>query len=165
MPNIKTKKHIAREKREQKMTRQVIILASIVGLVILGLVLYGAISQFIIRPRTTVAEVGEKTITVRDFEKQVQYSRVQLLNQVYTYYSYYQQFPDFGASFLEYAQSLASELMQTEKLGGDVLDEMINDIIIREEAAERGITVSEEEIDEALYDASVFIPMAPRRRP
>lgn len=158
MPNIKTKKHIAREKREQKMTRQVIILASIVGLVILGLVLYGAISQFIVRPRTAVAEVGEKTITVRDFEKQVQYSRVQLLNQVYTYYSYYQQFPDFGASFLEYAQSLASELMQTEKLGGDVLDEMINDIIIREEAAERGITVSEEEIDEALYDAFGFYP-------
>jgi len=143
MPNVKTvktKKHIAREKREQKMTRQIIILTGIVGVVIIGLVLYGAISQFIIRPRTAVAEVGEKEITVRDFEKQVQYSRAQLLNQLFTYYSYYQQFPDFGASFLETSQSIASQLMQTENFGNDVLDEMINDVIIREEA-DRGKTV------------------------
>jgi parvulin-like peptidyl-prolyl isomerase len=161
MPNLKTvntKKHIAREKRERKMTRQIIILTGIVGVVIFGLILYGAISQFIIRPRTAVAEVGEKEITVRDFEKQVHYSRAQLLNQLFTYYSYYQQFPDFGASFLETAQSIASQLIQTENFGNSVLDEMINDVIIREEAAIRGITVSEDEIDDALYGAFGFYP-------
>ena len=161
MPSIKTtktKKHIAREQREQKQTRIIITLTVIVGIAILGLVLFGTISQFIVRPRTAVAAVGEKDITVRQYEKQVQYTRTQLLNQVYTYYNYYQQFPDFGGNFLQIAQSIATKLTQTETLGSDVLDEMINDIIIREEAAERGITVSDDEIDEAVYDAFGFYP-------
>jgi len=155
---IKTKKHIAREKREQKQTRIIIILTAVVGIAVVGLVLFGTISQFIVRPRTAVAAVGDKDITVREFEKQVQYTRTQLLNQVFTYYSYYQQFPDFGTSFLQTAQSIASNLMQPDSLGRDVLDEMVNDIIIREQAAERGITVSEDEIDEAVYDAFGFYP-------
>jgi len=154
----KTKKHLAREQREKKQTRIIITITIVVGIAILGLVLYGTISQFIVRPHIAVASVGEEDISVREYEKQVQYTRTQLLNQVYTYYNYYQQFPDFGGNFLQVAQSIATNLTQTETIGNDVLDEMINDIIIREQASERGITVSDEEIDEAVYDAFGFYP-------
>jgi len=162
MPNtnrkLKTKKHLAREQREARQTRYIIIGTIAIGVAILGLVIYGAISQFIIRPNTKIAQVGDNEINVKEFDKRVKYSRVQMLNQAYQYYTYYQQFGQYGQSFLETSQQIVSELMNPTTLGRDVLDGMIDDIIIREEANTRGITVSDEEIDEAIQIAFGFFP-------
>ena len=155
---IKSKKHLARQQREAKQTRIIIIVTIVIGVLILGLVGYGLVDQLIVRPRIPVAQVGDEIIRVDEFESQVQYTRVQMLNQTYQYYSFYQQFGQFGESFLQTAQSIASELSQPVALGRDVLDEMINNILIREAAAERGITASEEEVDEALKEAFGFFP-------
>jgi len=156
--NINTKKHMAREQREAKQTRIIIIVTAVIGAIILGLVGYGAVSQLIIRPNKPVAQVGDTVIEVRELESQVKYTRVQMLNQTYQYYSFYQQFGEFGQSFLQTAQSMVTQLIQPVALGQDVLDEMINSIIIHEEAAKRGISASEEEINEALYQAFGFYP-------
>jgi peptidyl-prolyl cis-trans isomerase D len=153
-----TKKHMAREHREAKQTRILVTVSIVVGVIILGLVAYGVIDQTIIRPRTAVATVGEATITVREFESYVQYSRAQTLNQSFQYYTFHQQFGEFGGNFLQTAQSLATQLTQPTTFGREVLDEMIDNLIIREEAAKRGITVSQAEIDEALQTAFGFFP-------
>ena len=155
---VVSKKHLARQQREAKQTRLITIIAIALGVVILGLVLYGVIDQTIIRPRTPVARVGETKITVREFESYVQYSRAQMLNQSYQYYTYHLQFGEFGGNFLQTAQSIVMELSQPTTLGRSILDEMINNRIIAEEAAKRGITVSEAEIDEALQSAFGFFP-------
>ncbi len=156
--NLKTRKHLARQQREAQQTRIIIIVTIVIGVLILGLVGYGLVDQLIIRPRIPVAQVGDEIIRVDDFESKVQYTRVQMLNQTYQYFSFYQQFGQFGESFLQNAQSIASELSQPVALGRDVLDEMIDSILIREAAAERGITASEEEVDEALQEAFGFFP-------
>jgi len=162
MPNTnkkyKTKKHLAREQREAKQTRRIIIGTIAIGVVILGLVIYGAISQFILRPNVKVAQVGDTEINVKEFEKRVKYTRVQMLNQAYQYYTYYQQFGQYGQSFLETSQQIVSELLDPTALGSDILDGMIDEIIIREEADDRGITTSEKEIDEAIQTAFGFFP-------
>jgi parvulin-like peptidyl-prolyl isomerase len=155
---ITTKKHLAREHREAKQTRLILIISIVVGTIILGLVAYGIIDQTIVRPNKPVAQVGDTEITVREFEKYVRYTRVQMLNQSFQYYSFYQQFGEFGESFLQTAQSLVTQLTQPIALGRDVLDEMIDNQIIRDEAAKRGITVSQEEIDEAIRVAFGFFP-------
>ena len=46
--SVKTKKHIAREKREAKQVRLILIITIAVGVVIVGLVLYGVINHFIV---------------------------------------------------------------------------------------------------------------------
>lgn len=153
-----TKKHLARKQREERQIRIVVITAIVIGAAIIGLIGYGLVTQLIIRPNKTVATVGDQEIKVKQFEAQVQYARVQMLNQTYQYFSFYQQFGEMGQSFLQTAQSLASQLDQPVVLGGDVLDQMINDIIVQEEAAARGITVNEAEIDEALQSAFGFFP-------
>jgi peptidyl-prolyl cis-trans isomerase D len=153
-----TKKHMAREQREAKQTRILVIVSIVVGVIILGLVAYGLIDQTIIRPRTTVASVGDAKIRVREFESYVQYSRAQTLNQSFQYYTFHQQFGEFGGNFLQTAQSLATQLTQPTTFGRDVLDEMIDNLIIREEAAKRGITVSQDEIDESVKTAFGFFP-------
>jgi len=156
--NKKTKKHLAREQREAKQTRLIIIGTIVIGVTILGLIIYGSITQFIIRPNIAVAEVNDTEINVRDFETRVEYSRAQMLNQAYQYFTYYQQFGQFGQSFLQTSQQIVTELTNPTSLGQDVLDTMIDDIIIREEAAARGITASEEEIDDAIQAAFGFFP-------
>ncbi len=162
MPNtnkkIKTKKHLAREQREAKQTRWIITGTIIIGVVILGLIIYGSVSQFIIRPNIKVAQVGDTDIKVREFESRVKYTRVQMLNQAYQYYTYYMQFGEMGQSFLEYSQQIVSELLDPTALAKDVLDGMIDNIIIREEAEARGISASEEEIDNAMEAAFGFYP-------
>ena len=153
-----TRKHLARKQREARQTRIIVIVTIVIGVLIIGLVGYGLVDQLLVRPRIPVAQVGETVIRVREFEAQVQYTRIQMLNQTYQYYNFSQQFGEFGQSFLQTAQSLASQLSQPVALGSDVLDEMINSILIREAAAERGITASEQEIDEALQAAFGFFP-------
>ena len=155
---VKSKKHLARQQREAKQTRLIIIITIIIGVIVIGLLGYGAVDQFIVRPRQPVAQVGDTVITVSEFESQVQYTRIQMLNQTYQYYNFYQQFGQFGESFLQTAQTIASQLAQPVSLGRDILDDMIDNIIIREEAAQRGITASEEEVDEAIQQAFGFFP-------
>lgn len=155
---VKTKKHLAREQREAKQTRLVLIIAIAVGVVILGLVGYGIIDQTLIRPRTPVAQVGDTTITVREFQSYVQYTRVQLLNQSFQYYTFHQQFGEFGGNFLQTAQSIVMQLTQPVSLGRDILEEMIDNLVVREEAERRGITVSEAEVEEAVQAAFGFFP-------
>ena len=154
----KTKKHLAREQREAKQTRLILIVAIAVGAIVLGLLVYGIIDQTIIRPRTPIAQVGDTTITSREFRSYVQYTRVQVLNQAFQYYTFYQQFGEFGESFLQRAQALTMELTRPVGFGRTILDEMIDNIIIKDEAASRGITVSQAEIDEAIQAAFGFFP-------
>jgi parvulin-like peptidyl-prolyl isomerase len=155
---IVTKKHLSRERREAKQTRILVIVSIAVGAIILGLVIYGVIDQTIVQPGIAVARVGDTKITVREFKPLVQYTRVQMLNQAYQYLNFFQQFGDFGSSFLDNARSIAMELSQPVVLGRSVLDDMIDNIIIKEEAAKRNVTVSDAEIDEAIQAAFGFFP-------
>ena len=156
---IVTKKHLARKQREDRQTRLILIFAIVIGVIIVGLVGYGLVDQLIVRPAKTVAEVGDKSISVKEFESQVQYARVQMIYQMQTYYQYYQIFgSDYGSSYLSAAQSIAYQLLSTDTLGSGILDDMIDDILIREAAEELGVTVSKEEVDEAVYAAFGFFP-------
>ena len=155
---IKSKKHLARKQREARQTKAILIATISIGVIIVGLVAYGLIDQLISRPRTPITSVGDTVIRVSEFESQVQYTRVSMLNEAYQYYLYYQQFGEFGQSFLETAQSIASQLSQPVTLGTEVLDNMIDNILIREAADEMGITTSDEEINELMQSAFGFYP-------
>jgi peptidyl-prolyl cis-trans isomerase D len=155
---VSTRKHLARDQREAKQTRIILIVTVVVAVVVLGLILFGLINQTVIRPRTPIAQVGDEVIRVREFESYVQYTRVQMLNQSFQYFTFHQQFGEFGGNFLQLAQSLAMQLSQPVTLGRELLDEMIGNLIIREEAERRGITVSAEEIDQAIQAAFGFFP-------
>ena len=156
---IDSKKHLARKQREEKQTRLVLIIAIVIGVLIIGLVGYGLVDQLIVRPASTVASVGDVKITAKDFESQVQYARVQMLYQMQNYYQYYQIFgSDYGSSYLSAAQNLAYQLFAAESLGESILNDMIDEVLIREAAEELGVSVSKEEVDEAVYAAFGFYP-------
>ncbi len=159
---IKTKKHLAREQREAKQIRTIVGITIVIAVIIVGLIIYGIISQLVLRPNKVIVEVDDTTITVGQMESRVQYSRVQMLSTAYNFYEMYQIYSmysaDYAESYLTSAQSYVSQLVQPESLASDVLNNMINDIIIRKEAAARGITVSQEEVDEAVKNMFGFFP-------
>jgi parvulin-like peptidyl-prolyl isomerase len=55
-------------------------------------------------------------------------------------------------------QEVMLSLQSPETLGQQVIDQMINEVLIRQEAAKRGITVSAEEVDQAIQGAYNFFP-------
>lgn len=149
------KKHVARQQREQQQTR--LILYTFFGIlaVVVALLIYGWLDINFFQINRPVAKVGETEITARNFEARVRLQRQNLLTQ-YAQYQQYAQF--FGMDFSSQLQQIEFQLSAPETVGQIVLDQMINEEIVRQEAEKRGITVSEEELDEAIRAGYDFYP-------
>ena len=157
-PKQVTKKHVAKQEKEAKQTRFLLAGAIAVTLIVVVLLGYVLIDRYVITPNKIIATVGEKTIKVREFEPMVKYTRLNMINQANNYYYYYQMFGSYGESFLTSAQDLVLTLNNPTSVGEQVLNTMIEDILIEEEAAKRGITVTDEELAQAMQEAFNFYP-------
>lgn len=130
-----TRKQISRAKREDRLQR--VVLYSVIGVAVTVLLVigFGIANQFYFTPNKAVATVNGEPITVADF-------------QVRTKFEYYQQ---TGGQPIQAGLDPAF-------FGEWFLDDMINDKVIEQKAAEMGIVVTDAEIEEQLqlalgYDA------------
>src|SRR5688500_2522567 len=154
-PKVVTKKHIARLERERRQTN-IIRGIAIGGILIVALLLgYGYLKLNVLQLREPVAEVNGVTISTGQWQERVQLQRVNLLN-LYQTYQFYQQ--NFGMDTSQQLQQIQFTLQSPELLGQEVLDQMIDEILIRQEAEARGITVSDEEVEKAVQAAYDFFP-------
>ncbi|MCX7855967.1 MAG: SurA N-terminal domain-containing protein, partial [Anaerolineae bacterium] len=158
-PRPLTKKQRTRAEREARMTRWIIAGTIAVGVLVFGILLYGYLATSVFPPREPVAIVNSVPITTADFQARVRHYRIVLQEQrdYYTARRMELDPTDPNTSFLlEYLNSqirqIESMLSETyaPMLGKEVLDRMVQEEIIRQEAARRGITVSPEEIDRAI---------------
>ncbi|MFO7585351.1 MAG: SurA N-terminal domain-containing protein, partial [Anaerolineales bacterium] len=149
--NIINKRHIARAEivRRQSLAIQSVALAIIV--VVVGLLVYGYLSTTVLLPQRAVASVNGERITLREFQGRVRLERVQLTNNFMQYYQFAQMFgaddpfsdPNFGGLL----QQIFMQLQQPQALGQQVLDGLIDDRLIRQEAKKLGIEPSAAEVD------------------
>lgn len=154
-PAPQHKKHVARLQREKQQTRLILyIFFGILGAVIF-LLAYGWLDINYFQAQKPVAKVGEAEILIKDFEPRVRLQRQNLINQ-YIQYQQYQEL--FGLDVSSQLQQVQSQLDVPQAVGQSILDQMINEEIIRQEAAKRGITVSEEELKEAMQSAFNYFP-------
>ncbi|GIK71497.1 MAG: hypothetical protein BroJett021_04850 [Chloroflexota bacterium] len=114
-------------------------------------ILVGVIYQFLVLPRQQVARVGDISITAEQFWKRVKFEQNNLLNQLARYQQLEQQFGGQGFFTAQISQ-LQGTLGSPFALGQQSLNAMLEDLIIEQEAAARGISVSAEEIDAALRE-------------
>jgi peptidyl-prolyl cis-trans isomerase D len=150
-----TKKHIARLERERRQTKIIIWAAALVVIIVLGLIGYSLLNDAYLKPRQPVAKVGEQKITTQQFQARVRLQRKQIINQ-YLMYSQYAQM--FGMDFTSQLTSFESQLADTEALGQGVIDTMVNEILLSNEAGKLGITVSDTEIQDRVQSAFGFFP-------
>ncbi len=132
-----------------------IIIGSIVGIVLL-LLLAGLVWQYVLLPDRAVARVNGEPITLHEFQVRVRIERMTLINQVNYYLTFFQIFgdqPEMLNQFLTPLQSILSRLQDTETLGQQVLDAMVDERLIVQEAQRRGIQVTEAEVDKAIQEA------------
>jgi parvulin-like peptidyl-prolyl isomerase len=158
-----TKKHQARLQREQQQRRYLTIGALVVLALVVLVILYGVLDQTVLKAQRTVASVNGEKITLNEFQSQVRWTRSQMIqeySQTVQLYSFFASDPTFGGQMQQQLQQMAAELApaNADALGQDVLDAMIEDELIRQQAAEMGITVTEEEIDERMQALFGYYP-------
>ncbi len=150
-PKIVSKKHQARMDRENVQRRNILIGTAIVAALVILVIGYGVLDSLYLQQIRPVAKVDGQAITVRDFENMVRYQRYNVVNQIIRIQQY-------GEYFQSYVQSYQSYLDDTETFGQDVLNRMVDELVIQQEAKAENITVSEAELDAALQEAFNFFP-------
>lgn len=148
-----TKKEIRLGKKARRQRRMILIGVTVVAVVVIGLLAFGFYQEYIVKPAEPVATVGEVPIRTDAYQKMVRYYRSNLKNQLailqgelarldpndesYEFMSQYYQ---------QNIEQLQSQISDVQGLGQRVLDDMIDEELIRQEAARRGIVVTPEEV-------------------
>jgi parvulin-like peptidyl-prolyl isomerase len=118
-----TRKQLSRAAREARIQRLVLIGIGVVAAAVVGVIGYALVEQFVLIPQRAVATVNGEPVTVGDFRK-----RVKLV-------SYYSAQPETG------------QPVDSLSLGQQVLDTMITERLVWQLADERGVSVSDEEVE------------------
>lgn len=150
-PSSETRKQHAHRTREERKER---ILYSALGSVIAVIVLILGVwyyQEAIGKFNANIAVVNGKGITVREFQQNVRLSSTSLLSSLSQITANMQQAAnDPTLAFLnQYLQQQYSEIAtQLLTIGTDQLDQLVDNELVRQEAAKRGIVVSADEIEE-----------------
>lgn len=160
-PRPMTKKQRTRAEREARLNRWIIAGTIALGVLVVGILLYGYLAENVFKGRAPVATVNGVPITTADFQARVRHYRIVLQEQRNYYTALRMELDptDPNTSFmLEYLNgqirqidSMLSEAYAT-LLGKEVLDRMAQEEVLRQEATRRGIAVSQEEIDRAIEE-------------
>src|SRR3972149_7011810 len=153
-PPILTPKHRVGLERERFYNRILLIITLIIVVVVIGLVSWSSISQFLIFPNQTVAVVEGHEITGKEFQVRARLNRSQLISN---YMQYIQIMQLFGSdpNFQQQAYLQLSQIqyqLQPEISGEQAVNQLVDDELLKLEAPKLGIEVSQEEVDREIQN-------------
>ena len=158
-PRQLTRKQLSRQERESRTQRWIIISTAAVLALVLFVLGWGALDQFVLRPRRPVATVAGEAIPSSRYEKLLRFREweyrgyINQLTQQQNALLADMQEGDESDFLVQYiSQQIQALQMQLSGLPSSVLEEMVDDTLIRQEAARRGITVTDEEVQTALEE-------------
>ena len=160
-PKVVTKKHLARLERERRQTRYIMIAAIAVIVLVVGTIGYGVLNEQVLAPLRPVAKVGNQSITTSEWQARVRFTRQQLINQYQNTAQIAQLFgqdPTNSSYFQSQLQQISTQLDDSQTLAQNVLNQMVDELVIKQEAQKRGITVSKEEVDKAMEEGFGYYP-------
>jgi len=158
-------KHIARLEREKKQQRLLVYGITLIIIAVIGTLGYGLLNEYVFKYNRPVAQVDGEVIMPADFQSRVRFDRLQLVQQyqsTYQIYQYFQSDDQFSTQFKESLNQIQIQLANNpaalEAFGERSLNQMIDELVIRQEAEAMGILVSDQEIEEALQAAFQYYP-------
>jgi parvulin-like peptidyl-prolyl isomerase len=148
-----TPKEIRLKARQREHNRKLYLGTGIaVGLAAL-LILIGALVAFIVVPGRSYASVGDQSISTRDFWKRMRLEKNSLQNQLFQLQQLEQQLGGGDNSFFaNQINQIQSTLSSPFALASQTLNQVLEEQIIALEAISRSITVSDEEVEQALRE-------------
>jgi hypothetical protein len=142
VPNEPTRKQLSRAERDAQQRRRINLAVGgvlvLVAVIIVGGFLYENISTQM-RLSQPVANVNGELVSTTDFQSRVKLVRGQLKQQA-----------NFYATQLndtQTAQQIQSQLDDPITLGGQIVNSMVDEILLKKAAAEYGVSVLPEEIE------------------
>jgi peptidyl-prolyl cis-trans isomerase D len=150
-----SRKHVARLQRERFYIRLLTGIASGIIVAVILLLGYGILEQTYLQYNQPVAVVNGEKITTRQFQARVRIQRLILQNNIQRYQQLGQL---FGVDVTSQIQPWQNLLNSPQELGKQVLDQLIEDALIRQEAQRRGITVLDAEVEQEIRAQFNFYP-------
>lgn len=161
-PNVPSlnRKRLVGLQREQFINRILLFGTLAIVVVVIGLVGWASLNQFVIGPSAPVAVVEGTEILGKDFQDKVKINRNQ---QVNTYIQYVQTMQFFGND-PNMQQQVFAQLQQIqfalipEVIGEQTINQMVDEELLKLEAAELGIVVSQEDVDREFQSFLGYFP-------
>lgn len=139
-----SRKEVLRKRREAEQTRQIrLAVGGVVGLLLVVLIV-AIVNEMFLAPNRAVAVVNGEEISVRQFQERVRYERAQ---RIISLENQYEAFGGDVGIIQQFSRQTIIELQDSEALAETVLGQMTQELLIRQEAEARGITVTEAELD------------------
>ncbi len=156
-----TRKHLARVEREQRQRRWILggTVASLI--LVLSLIAYGWYDINVLRARRPVLTVNGETVSGASFKARVMLAQLDVANRAQTLQQmqiFFASDPQIKASLDQQLSQLFAQLQNPQALGQAVLDQLIDELLLRQEAERRDITISEDEVQRAIEEAFGFFP-------
>lgn len=153
-----------RHEREAVVQRWVILGTGAAIAIAVVIMIIAIIGDQLIRPGQTVAQVNGETITVAEFSTRARLERALLSEEINKGIAL---LASFGLPSDQIAQQISSqppyntylsELNVPDQLGNRVLNDMIEDELVRQKAAELGISVTDEEVQNEINEFFNYDP-------
>jgi peptidyl-prolyl cis-trans isomerase D len=151
-PKLTTKKHMARLERERRQTRTIVYSLVAILVIVVGVIIYGVLDQTYFKYHRTVAKVGNQNLTIGEFQAEAHFARY-LRVQQYTSINNNSLYAQFYGSYLD---QIEKELADPQTYGQSIVDQMVENAIIDQEAAKLGITISDKELEDGIQQAFGF---------
>lgn len=157
-PEQDKRTYLSRAEREARAQRTLLLSIGAALGVVLIVLLAGIVIEGFVRPNQAIAVVNGETVTTRAFEQRVRYTRWQLGQQLANIAAIY------GSNYLTdqsspfYQQFMQLTPGQEYLIGGQVRDQMVDEILVRQAAAERGIAVDAEAVDARIQEFFGYDP-------
>lgn len=139
-----TRKDVLLARKQAKQNRQIqLAVLGVIGLLVIVFAI-GIVNEVFIKPTQPVATIGDVEISLREFQDRVRFQRAQLIIGI-------EDLEETVGGDVGLVQQFAGQqmqlLLQPEVLGQIVLEDMIDNELIRQEAERRGITVTDAEVE------------------
>lgn len=149
----RSRKEVLLARKQARQTRQIRLAAGGVATLLVLVFLVAIVNEFFIVPGQAVAVVNGSEISVGEWQDRVRYERAQriilLENQLEAFGG------DVGI-IQQFGGQVILELQDAEGLALNVRDQMAQEVMIRQEAVARGITVTDEDVDREIQESFNF---------
>ena len=148
-----SRKDLLIARKHERQLRNIRIAVIAIGVLIALVIGVALINELILTPGRAVATVNDTQITLREWEERVKFERAQriifLENQLEAFGG------DVGI-IQQFAGNVINELFDPETMGQDAINTMANEVIMCEAIDERGIVITEDDIQNRIGEAYAF---------